>query len=70
MARQEKFKHKNSSLPFGFLSPLTVHICVMPCPDIPHQQEYLLSHKEQHAPSINKSLKITFLLDLIRGLIT
>ena len=52
MARQ-KFEHKNFSLPFGLLSPLlsTVDLHYASTKP-PHQQKYLLNHKEQHSPSI------------------
>ena len=35
-----------SPLPDGVL-----YICITHQPDLPHQQEYLLNHKEQHSPS-------------------
>ena len=64
MSRQEKFKHDKNSV---FWPPLlsTVHCVSALC----QQQKYLLNHKEQHSPSINKTtpLKITFLLNLVNG---
>ena len=56
MARQEKFKHKNSSLPFGLLFPplCTVYLHY-PQTRLPHQQENLLNHKQQHPVSTNKT---------------
>ena len=33
---------------------------------LPHQQKYLLDHKEQHSPSKTTPEKTTFLLDLVR----
>ena len=57
MERQEKFKHKKFSLPFGLLSPLTVHYAsalhfdqTSLLPDIPAQP-----YKEQHSTSTNKT---------------
>ena len=45
-----------------------------PAPTLPptptNYQQYLLSHKEQHSPSVNNSLEITFFLDLVRGHMT
>ena len=65
---------KKFSLPFGFHSPFYCAscICLMHRPDLPHQQKYLLNHKEQHSPSISKTTpsKITFLLDLVRDHMT
>ena len=57
MPRQEKFKHKK------FLSalwpPLSLLLCIVylhyALTKPPHQQQHLLSHKEQHAPSITKT---------------
>jgi len=70
MARQEKFKHKKISLPSGLSLPSTVH-CVLhyALTNLPHQQKYLLNHKKQHSPSINKTTpqKKAFLLNLERG---
>ena len=56
IARQEKFKPKKS-LPFGILSPLTVHcIYALSITRPPHGQDYLLICREQHFPSISKTL--------------
>ena len=57
ISRQEEFKHKNSSFPFDLLSTCTVHCLSALCIDQTshRQQKYLLRHKEQHSPSINKT---------------
>ena len=57
MAEQEVFQHKYF---FSALwHPVSLHcalcICISHQPDFRHQQEYLLSHQEQHSPSINKT---------------
>ena len=70
MARQDKFKRKNSSLPFDLLSPPVQGYLHFASTKPPHWQEYLLNHKEQHSSSISNSLKITFLRDLARGHMT
>ena len=63
MERQEKLKHKNSSLPFGLPSPplciMYLHYALARPPSL---AGILLNHKEQHYPSINKTtLKTTFI---------
>lgn len=57
MARQEKFKHKKLSLPFGLLSPHYCVLCIriMHQSNLPQQQKDLLNHEERHSPSINKT---------------
>ena len=67
MARQEKFKHKISSLPSSLPSTVYLHWALT---TPPHLQKYLLSHEEQLSPSFIKNVilkKITFLLHLARG---
>ena len=74
MARQEKFKHKKILfLPFGFLFSLYCALCIciisMHGPNLPHQQKYLLDHKEQYSPSTKETTpkEITFPLNLVTG---
>lgn len=52
----KQFKDKKFPLPFGLLFPYSVH-CVSPLriithlPNLPHWQEYLLHHQQQHSVS-------------------
>ena len=46
MARQEKFKHKNCPLPFGFVSfPVCIVYLHYASTKPPHRQEYLLNYR-------------------------
>ena len=65
-----KFKHKKMFS--GLWPPLSPHcascICIRHWPNLPHQQKYLLNHKEQHSLSVNKTTPrsaISFLDQLI-----
>ena len=53
MSSQEKFNDENFSLLFALHSTSTV--CFMQQQNLPHQQKFLLNHKEQHSPSTNKT---------------
>ena len=56
MTRQKKLTQKFFSALWPPLSPnCTLCISIMHGPDLSRQQEYLLSHKQQHSPSINKT---------------
>lgn len=69
MARQEGYKQKIFSLPFGLPTPCTVHCLSALCVEqpVPDQQKHPLNQKELHSPHSNNSLKITFLPNLLKA---